>query len=214
MSADIIRLLPDQERSLIECYVRRARPPASFDALYDELQVPTDAEPSRLQIAVAQILLHDIQARLPQWITLNGDKVLTNRSSHVRHKHGRLRFNPQLMFGINWASTAPGLDWPEDYYVTYVPGFEKMIFTASRDGPDAWGCEDHAIGLSDVKRPLHSARKVVTDYWRDQAERGLECWESCIKEGLVNDRVASAWADCVWPRTDRRRERANGSARP
>jgi hypothetical protein len=206
MSADIVRLLPDQERSLIECYVTGATPPASFEALYDELEVPTDAAPTRLQIAVAQVLLHHVQDSLPQW--------WTNRRRHVRHQGGHLRFNPQLLFGINWASTAPGLDWPEDYYVTYVPGFEKVIFTASRDGPDAWGCEDNAIGLSDAKRPLHSARKVVTDYWRDQAERGLECWERCIKEGLVKDRVATARADAVWPRTVRRRRRPNGSARP
>jgi hypothetical protein len=67
MSANIIRLLPDEERALLECYVAGSQHPASFQQLFDTMEVPTDAVPDRLQIAVAQILLHHVQDGLPQW---------------------------------------------------------------------------------------------------------------------------------------------------
>ena len=124
MSANIIRLLPDQEQALLACYVTGSKRPASFQKLYDTMEVPTNAEPDRLPI------------------TKDGEFV-TNRRRHGRHKDARLRFNPKLLFSINWATSGPGYEWPEAYYVTYVPGLEKYVFTASRDGADAFGCEDH-----------------------------------------------------------------------
>ena len=135
MSANIIRLLPDQEQALLACYVTGSKQPASFQELYDTMEVPTNAEPDRLQIAVAQILLHHVQDGLPQWTAITKDgEFVTNRSRHGRNKGARLRFNPKLLFSINWATSGPGFEWPEAYYVTYVPGLEKYVFTASRDG--------------------------------------------------------------------------------
>ena len=98
------------------------------------MEVPTNAKPRRLQIAVAQILLHHVQDGLPQWTAITKDgEFVTNRRRHGRHKDARLRFNPKLLFSINWATSGPGFEWPEAYYVTYVPGLEKYVFTASRD---------------------------------------------------------------------------------
>src|SRR6476620_4701076 len=61
MSANIIRPLRDEERALLKCYVTGSKQPASFKKLCDTMEVPADAEPDRLQIAVAQILLHQVQ---------------------------------------------------------------------------------------------------------------------------------------------------------
>ena len=58
MTATIVRLLPADEQALLKCYVEGASEPADFAALYAELEVPNDATPPRLDIAVAQILLH------------------------------------------------------------------------------------------------------------------------------------------------------------
>jgi len=80
MSANIIRLLPDEERALLECYVAGSQHPASFQQLFDTMEVPTDAVPERLQIAVAQILLHQVQDSLPQWNAITNDgELVTNR---------------------------------------------------------------------------------------------------------------------------------------
>ena len=200
MSAKIIRLLPDQEQAVLECYVTGSKQPASFLQLFEAMGVPTDAEPDRLQIAVAQILLHHIQDSLPQWATMKGDELLLNRRRHKRHKDGLLPFAPRLLFSINWATSGPGYDWPEEYHVTYLPGFDKYVFTASRDGDDMWGCADHAIGVADKSDDVQkTARKIITGYWRTQAEKGeQQRWEDLLAEGLINRRTALAWADEVW----------------
>ena len=127
-------------------------------------------------------------------------ELVTNRRRHRRHKEARLNFNPQLLFSINWATSGPGFEWPEAYYVTYVPGLEKYVFTASRDGDDAWGCADHAIGSADKTDGLQeAARKVLTSYWKKQADGwDQQRWERCIAEGLVDERAANAWAQAVW----------------
>ena len=156
-----------------------------------------------LQIAVAQILLHKDQDSLPQWATITSDgERVTNRRRHRRHKEARLNFNPRLLFSINWATNGPGFEWPEAYYVTYVPGLEKYVFTASRDGDDVWGCEDHAIGAADKTDALQkAARKVLTSYWKEQADGwDQRRWEGCVEEGLVDKRAAKTWAEAVWAR--------------
>ena len=70
----------------------------------------------------------------------------------------------------------------------------------SRDGADALGCEDHAIGAADRTDDLQrAAKKVLTSYWRhqvDEWDQGRR--ESCIQEGLIDDRTANAWAEAVW----------------
>jgi hypothetical protein len=60
MPATIERLLPVDEQALLKAYVEGSEP-ADAAALYDVLEVPHDAVPPRLAMAVAQILLHHIQ---------------------------------------------------------------------------------------------------------------------------------------------------------
>ena len=50
MSVNIIRLLPDQQQALLACYATGSKQPASFQELYDTMEVPTNAEPDRLPI--------------------------------------------------------------------------------------------------------------------------------------------------------------------
>jgi hypothetical protein len=111
MSANIIRLLPDEERALLECYVAGSQHPASFQQLFDTMEVPTDAVPDRLQIAVAQILLHHVQDSLPQWEPITNDgKLVTNRRRHKRHKDARLHFTPRLLFSSTGRLAVPDLN--------------------------------------------------------------------------------------------------------
>ena len=99
MSANIIRLLPDQEQALLACYVTGSKQPASFQELYDTMEVPTNAEPDRLQIAVAQILLHHVQDGLPQWaaITKDGEFVTNRRRHDGTRKHAAVQSEAALL---------------------------------------------------------------------------------------------------------------------
>ena len=105
MTATIVRLLPADEDALLSCYVKGTSEPDDFSALYDTLEVPANATPPRIAIAIAQILLHHIQKSLPQWASLTGSKVTLNRKEHRRHKDALFAFNPQLICTINWADS-------------------------------------------------------------------------------------------------------------
>ena len=53
-----------------------------------------------------------------------------------------LNLEPELLFCVNWADSAPGISWPEAYYVTFIPGLDHYVVTASRDSRDLFGCTD------------------------------------------------------------------------
>jgi hypothetical protein len=180
--------------------VEGTSPPDDIDALYDSLEVPNTATPPRLAIAVAQILLHHVQGSLPQWASVTTDKVSLNRKEHNRHKDARLAFNPQLICTINWADSGPGFSWPESYHVTYLPGFDKFVITASRDGPDAWGCSDHAIGVADGSlSPVEAAKEVIVGFWATLVSDWEHSrWAYLFSEGLIDKQTANEWADEVW----------------
>ena len=93
-----------------------------------------------------------------------------------------------------------GFSWPESYHVTYLPGFDKFVVTASRDGPDAWGCSDHAIGVADGDlSPVEAAKKVIVEFWGSQVSAWEQCrWAYLFGEGLIDSQTANAWADEVW----------------
>jgi hypothetical protein len=200
MNATIVRLLPADEQALLKCYVEGTSEPSGVDAIYNALEVPTEATPPRLAIAVAQILLHEVQGTLPQWAA-SGERVSLNRKAHKRHEDARLSFNPQLICTINWADSGPGFSWPEAYHVTYLPGFDKFVVTASRDGPDVWGCADHAIGSGDGRPGSAGAvKEIIIESWRSQSDDWEQPrWACVFQEGLVDEEAANLWANEVWP---------------
>jgi hypothetical protein len=148
MSNALIKLLHEDELRVLRSYIDGRYDPELED-VFNALDVPVDATPDRIEIAVAQILLNQIQGFLPQWALASPDKVILARHPHRRHKDAKLAFHPKLVCTINWADSGPGYSWPESYHITYMPGFDKFIVTASRDSPDTWDCTDHAIGVVD-----------------------------------------------------------------
>ena len=105
---------------------------------------------------------------------------------------------PQHLFMINWADSGPGISWPEDYYVAFVPGFERFVVTASMDSTDCWGFTDLAIGSFAGDVPLKAgAHAVITGWW--SAQHGEYPWAYVWGEGLISQEIADGWRDEVWP---------------
>lgn len=200
MTTTLVRLLPLDEMEVLKCYIEGGRDTPNLEAFYDALSITKDSDAARGAIAVAQILLHQIQDTLPQWASVRGDQVILNRRAHNRHEDARLVFSPQLVCTINWADSGPGFSWPESYHVTYIPGFDKFIATASRDGDDAWGCSDHAIGVTDGKLgPIDAAKELIVKYWRAQFDAwDQEPWAYIFDQGLIDAQTAEKWAHEVW----------------
>ncbi len=202
MSNNTIALIPQIELDLIEAYLSN-EPASAFDGYFSENNIPLDAMASPLQIAVARVLLNPIQASLPQWAAVReSGEVLLNRKEIQRHPQAvRLTLEPQLVCCINWADSGPGYSWPESYHVTYIPGLEKFIVTSSRDGADAFGCADHALGWGSVAEgELLVAKRIIQGFWEHQRnEWDQERWAYLFDEGLIDSATADAWAEEIWP---------------
>jgi hypothetical protein len=202
MSNNTIALIPQIELDLIEAYLSNESASA-FDSYFSENNIPLDAMASPLQIAVARVLLNPVQASLPQWAAVReSGEVLLNRKEIQRHPQAvRLTLEPQLVCCINWADSGPGYSWPESYHVTYIPGLEKFIVTSSRDGADAFGCADHALGWGfAAEGELLVAKRIIQGFWEHQRnEWDQERWAYLFYEGLINETTANSWAEEIWP---------------
>ena len=159
-----------------------------------------------LSAGVAYIVLKNIQNKLPQWAAYSEDKgVVTSREYKEKNLLGisKLQMIPQLLFSINWASSGPGYSWPETYYLTWVPLFERFVVTASVDDKSMYGeiSTDQAIGKFEKKdKILDSVKDVITGWWSCWVvEYQQERWESVLQEGIISEEEANNWSkDSEW----------------
>jgi len=111
---------------------------------------------------------------------------------------------------IDWAMSGPGISWPEAYYITFVPGFDRYVVTASRDSADLYGCCDHAIGwFGDAVDPKASGIAVVKAWWEMARDRqDHEGWFCFVDAGSVSEAEAQALRQNVWPEQEKEEEDA------
>jgi hypothetical protein len=150
-----------------------------------------------LRNAVAAWLLAPVQDCLPQCgVGHEGGFELTRKP--IPRSRRTVVPLPQNLFMINWADSAPGFSWPEDYHVTCVPEFQRMVVTASMDSPDLWGVTEIAIGSYPVGEELErGAGRIIRAWWF--LGEGHERWAYVWREGLISAETAEAWRDAVWP---------------
>lgn len=148
---------------------------------------------------VARIVLSTIQQGLPQWSAHDGDGIVYGRYPYAKHS-GRVSLLPQFLFGINWASTAPGFSWPVDYYVGFLPFYDVHVVTASADSPDAFGYNDLALGYFQAGEDiLTGSERVIRDNWQRQFDEWQQQrWENLWGIGLISEGRANTLADSVW----------------
>ena len=210
-SPQSLQLHPD-EKLVLDAYLNGGDCQSSEVAeLCNRLEVPENVECSRLAAASAQVLLHSVQHRLPQWSMSDGNRVVLARSYRRRPAGQGLAFVPQELFTINWADSGPGFSWPEAYNLVYVPGYERWVVTASQDGDDAWGCTDQAIGyFGGGGERLARAGAVIRAYWqRRRSENESQPWCYLFDEGLVSRQTAEKWRSRVWTRCGAGRARTD-----
>ena len=149
--------------------------------------------------AVAVLALSNVQSRLPQCGIFDSDGVLTlTRTAFPNWQRDVVLF-PQFLFVINWADSAPGISWPESYFVTYLPFIDRYIVTASMDSPDMWGVTDLAIGSFLAQEDLLTgSSQVISAWWLMQRDHGQPRFAYVWSEGRVSQRLAHDWADQVW----------------
>ena len=145
--------------------------------------------------AVATILLNTMQSRLPNYRWYDEEGNLKSVRDNNVLKQRKIQLLPIHLFTINWADSAPGLDWPESYSVTYVPSHNVRIVTTSSDSTDLYGNADLAIGwCRPYRNPEFGTKKVIQSWWRRLHEWIGHPWADVYSEGLVNADRAEKWA--------------------
>ena len=173
----------------------------TFNDKFVSLVSEESSKPTSNDNAVARLLLQGVQGRLPQWATVNLTTGDINFARNVsEQKDNCVSLLPQYLFGINWADTAPGISWPEEYYVTFVPHYERYVVTRSQDSPDVYGYCDLPIDHFDKDLPLvEGVKSVIFADWQEQRgndqSRWVESWSTGSPIGLAEP---DRWADEVW----------------
>ena len=158
-----------------------------------------------LASAVARIILKPIQESLPQFMVTNSNgTTIYGRTIAPDNSPDSIPI-PQLLLCINWADTAPGICWPEEYHLAHLPTFNRYVVTLSVDSNDVYGCTDLAIGhLPDTEAPLENACKCIQQWWKNRTEEGGQTrWAYVMEEGIISTEVAEAMADEInWPQVN------------
>ncbi len=154
---------------------------------------------------VAEIVLLPIRTTLPQWAVVYRDGQVKFSREHqlklIKKRDDLL--NPTYLCGINWADTGPGLSWPEDYYLTLLPGYNIYVLTASQDSDEVHGFADLALAcipaIDKNHLPLKEALHAIQDWW--QAELDLwnqSPWEQLLSPGVYNPFELVKARDKIW----------------
>jgi hypothetical protein len=153
--------------------------------------------------AVARLVLYSVQERLPQWRAAYPDgKVVFGRAYGPRRGQ-RVSLLPRLIVSLNWCNSGPGMDWPADYRVSFVPGYDRYVVTGSRDTDDIYGYNDTSLGHFGLDE--------------DVVEGCIRClrteWEMCVAAqcdrpetiysvgGVVPGPRLDAFLEELWPST-------------
>lgn len=193
-----IRSLASDDRLILDAYFN-FRGDLEVAQAYYRLGVPQHPQCTRRDAAVGQLLVQSFQHRLPNYgISMDGHVVL-GRKPRKRTPGAGHRVVSSHLFTINWADSAPGLSWPEAYHAVLVPEYKRYVVIASQDGPDLYGCTDHAIGFFGAAAPVvDSAGEIIRSYWQEQLEWDQSPWEYLLDQGIVSAGLAHDWRTIVW----------------
>ncbi len=159
-----------------------------------------DNEARAVSDAAARLLLSGLEERLPNYLVRVPNGSLHAARGARRPRRKVVRGVSILLLGINWADSGPGMSWPEQYYATWLPGFECWCVTASRDSSEVDGYCDRLIGSIDgTQDQLEGVRALVQAEWHRQYEdESQERWVELLDAGRIGSTSAFEIAAAVW----------------
>lgn len=178
--------------------------PETWDESTQGIGVPPPSEyrdlATNLQAAVANICL-STASDLPQWaISRKEGEIFFGRPLKKPGDRPARILLPQTVGRINWATSGPGISWPEKYYLTRIPHYECWILTASQETSEVTGYLDWAVHHTPGDlQPKEAADQSLLVYWSDCAQLKQPPFESIEQAGLLSRRELTAIAELVWP---------------
>jgi hypothetical protein len=195
-----------QEEVLLDAYVgQEYLDSPETGAILDELgakDVP-DLNATKLDVGAGHVIAkYAGDASLPTWGSPgeDGQYQYTRGDDEDAETQKRRRLLSITLLRINWARSAPGFDWPEEYRVTWLPTQEEWIVTLSRDTTEPFGFMDIALGHFRGKRDklVKKAGPFLVGHWRTLMRLEQPCWVEVLKPGLVGNDLALSWREEVW----------------
>ena len=141
--------------------------------------------------AVARLCLNPVQGKLPQWSATNpaGEQIFGRHYEEPIHRS--VQWLPHLLLEINWADSGPGYSWPESWFVTTLPVFDRCVVTASVDSSDCWGVTDIALGhFAPVENTVDASLRIIEEYWRRDYGHRDEPFECILETGMISTHMA------------------------
>ena len=155
---------------------------------------------NNLQAAVGNLCLATA-TDLPQFVIYSqeGDMFFGRPLKKPCDRPARLLL-PEVVANINWATSGPGISWPEKYYLTRIPHYESWVLTASQETSEVSGYLDWAVHHTPgTLPPEEAARQSLFAYWSHCARLGQEPFEEIDQTGLLNTQEILAIANRIWP---------------
>ncbi len=92
---------------------------------------------------------------------------------------------------------------PEGYYLTYMPGYNFYVLTASQDSTEVHGVMDLALDLIypkiDGYPPIVDAVGAIKRWWEAERDNwGQDPWESLLNPGYCNPYFIEQVKEDVW----------------
>ncbi|MBU3667612.1 MAG: hypothetical protein FGM53_03620 [Rhodocyclaceae bacterium] len=108
---------------------------------------------------------------------------------------------PLYLFGVDWAIPSDYDHFPEYYYLTWFPEFDRYVVTASVSSKERYGVSDFAIGWNSASnKRIDLCHHIIGTYWEDVHKpfNGYG-WGKVLSSGLVPEHLASEWRSELWP---------------
>ena len=178
--------------------------PETWDESTQGIGVPPPSDlqgdlATNLQAAVANICL-STASDLPQWaISRKEGEIFFGRPLKKPGDRPARILLPQTVARISWATSGPGISWPEKYYLTRIPHYECWILTASQETSEVSGYLDWAVQTPATLPPEEAARQSLLVYWSDCAQLGQRPFEEIEYAGLLDTQELLEIAALVWP---------------
>jgi len=157
-------------------------------------------QPGPLQGAVARIVLNTA-TDLPQWaVSRKEGEIIFGRPLKKPGDRPPRILLPASVARINWATSGPGISWPEKYYITRIALYRRWVVTASSDTAETTGYLDWAIHHAPDNLPAHEvAREALLRCWRGNAALKQAPFESIEQAGLLKGKELCEIARLAWP---------------
>ena len=146
-------------------------------------------------ILIAECLLQSSRARLPSFISDQGQSFQHPRQELNHEFASKVAYYPQHLLTINWGGAFPCNEWLEKYHCFSISEKNLIIVTGSIDSSEMYGYCDFTLGAfaaeTQQDKNLRCAGAVLFSEWSDlKHSYNQSRWTEVVQPGLISEEMA------------------------